>query len=91
VRDKIAVAEFSWHGHLDNLDAMFSVPWHGSSRKSLASYVDDTTGLFRGALQLTILMKSNFPQDSGKNETVEQTQTLPKEKGDQESDVSSQC
>ena len=36
-------------------------------------------------------MKSDFPLDSGKNETIEQTRTLSKEKGDQESDVSSQC
>lgn len=91
MRDKIAAAAFSRYGHLDDLDVVFSVPWHGGSRKSLAFYVDDTAGLIRGALQLTILMKSNFPQDSGKNETVEQTQRLSKEKGDQESDVSSQC
>lgn len=89
MRDKIAVAAFSRYGHLDDLDVVLSVPWSGSSRKSLAFYVDDATGLFRGALQLTILMKSDFPQDGGKNETVEQT--LPKEKGDTESDVSSQC
>lgn len=76
---------------LDDLDVMLSVPRSSGCRKSFASHTDDTVGLFLRALQLTMLMKTIFPQDSGKNETVEQMSTLSKEKGDTESIVSSQC
>ena len=85
-----------WYSHdmvdcLDDLDAMLSVPRPSSSRKSFASYADDTTGLFLRASQLTILMKTTFTQGGGNNEVAEQIQTPSKEKGDTESTVSSQC
>ena len=78
-------------GHLDNLDVMLSVPRRSSSRKSLASYTYDAAGLFLRVSQLTILMKTTFVQDGGKNETVEQIVIPSKEKDDLESVVSSQC
>lgn len=91
VHDGIAVAVFSLQVYPDNLDVVLSVPRRGSSSKSLVSHANDTVGLFRRPSQLTILMRTTFGQDGGKNETVEQTQTPSKEKADAESTVSSQC
>lgn len=79
---------------LDDMDDVFSAPRTSSSRKSLTSdafRIDNAAGLFLCYLKLTILMKTTFPQDDGKNERVEQVQTPSKEKGDIESVVSSQC
>jgi len=79
---------------LDNLDAVLSTPRSSGSRKSLVSdpfHIGDAAGLFLRDLKLTILMKSTFAQDGGKNDVVEQVQTPLKEKGDIESVVSSEC
>ena len=89
--DGIAVVVFSLQVYPDNLDVVLSVPRRGSSSKPLVSHANDTAGLFRRPSQLTILMRTTFGQDGGKNETVEQTQTPSKEKADVDSTVSSQC
>ena len=94
MHDKFSAVVFSRRDLLDYLDLVLPVSWCGSSRTSLASYTSyayGAGGLFQRALQLTILMKSTFAQDDGKNETVEQTRTPSKEKGDLESVVSSEC
>jgi hypothetical protein len=89
VHHGVAAALYSRHIHLDDLDVVLSVPGRGSSRKPFYSRTHDATGLSRCALQLTILMKSTFAQESGKSETDEQAQTPSKEKGDLESAISS--
>ena len=79
--------------HSDDLDVLLSVPRASSSRKSLVLMLLTLMmrrAYFLRASQLTILMKSTFDKDDGKNDAVDQAQTPSKEK-DIESIISSQC